>query len=198
VKFPVLLGKIKACDICAAHLPCGPRPLLQAAPRARIRIAGQAPGIRAHDSGVPFDDPSGDRLREWMGIDKVDFYDADKVAIVPMGFCYPGTGRSGDLAPRAECAPQWRDTLLGCLPNIKITLVIGMYAQKYHLPDNRHANLTQTVRAWRDFMPQALPLPHPSPRNNRWLSKNQWFAAEVLPQLNRAVAAALSPAPSSD
>ena len=194
MKFPVLLKKIRACDICAANLPQGPRPLLQASPQARVLIAGQAPGIRAHDSGVPFDDPSGDRLREWMGIDKAAFYDAEKVAIVPMGFCYPGTGSSGDLAPRAECAPQWRDTLLECLPNIKITLVIGTYAQKYHLPDNPHGNLTKTVHAWRDFLPHALPLPHPSPRNNRWLSKNPWFETEVLPQLARTVAAALSSA----
>lgn len=190
--FSGLLAQIRACDTCTAHLRHCPRPLLQADPRARILVAGQAPGIRAHNSGVPFDDPSGDRLRGWMDIDKADFYDASKVAIVPMGFCYPGTGRSGDLAPRAECAAQWRTRLLAKLPDIQITLVIGQYAQEYHLPANPHANLTQTVRAWRDFWPRALPLPHPSPRNNRWLRQNPWFEAEVLPQLSRSVAAALS------
>lgn len=187
-----LLAEVRACAICAVHLPHGPRPVLQAEARARILIASQAPGLRVHNSGIPFDDRSGDRLREWMGIDRGDFYDPGKIAIVPMGFCYPGTGRSGDLPPRAECAPQWRQPLLAHMPSIKLTLVIGKYAQQYHLPSNPHANLTATVRAWREFWPQTFPLPHPSPRNNIWLRKNPWFEEEVLPQLCRSVKGALS------
>ncbi|MEM7020994.1 MAG: uracil-DNA glycosylase family protein [Pseudomonadota bacterium] len=187
-----LLTDVRACQICATHLPHGARPVLQAGQHARILIAGQAPGRRVHGSGVPFDDPSGDRLRAWMGIGKDEFYDSRKIAILPMGFCYPGAGRSGDLPPRAECAPQWRQRLLAQMPEIKLTLVIGQYAQAYHLPGNPHANLTATVRAWREFWPQALPLPHPSGRNNIGLRKNPWFEAEVLPQLQRSVADLLS------
>ena len=187
-----LLADVRACQICAAHLPHGARPVLQADRRARILIAGQAPGRRVHGSGIPFDDPSGDRLRDWMGIGKDDFYDPRKIAILPMGFCYPGAGRSGDLPPRAECAPQWRRRLLAQMPEIKLTLVIGHYAQAYHLAGNPHANLTATVRAWREFWPRTLPLPHPSPRNNIWLRKNPWFEDEVLPQLRRSVADLLS------
>ena len=191
MSLPQLLPRIRACDTCVAHLPCGPRPLLQAHPDARVLIAGQAPGKRAHDSGVPFDDPSGDRLREWRGIGPTEFYDARKVAIVPMGFCYPGTGRSGDLAPRSECAPLWRERVLAGMPKLQLTLVIGQYAQRYHMPDNPHSTLTETVRAWQAAGPGILPLPHPSPRNNRWLSRHPWFEAEVLPHLRRVVAAAL-------
>ncbi len=181
---------VKKCRICEEFLPLGPRPVLQAHADARILIAGQAPGRRVHESGVPFDDPSGDRLREWMGIDKETFYDPKQIAILPMGFCYPGTGKSGDLPPRPECAPTWRDDLLRCLPNITLTLVIGQYAQRWHL-EQTGRNLTDTVRAWRDFGPSVVPLPHPSPRNNIWLKRNPWFSESLLPSLGNRVAKAL-------
>ncbi len=188
-----LSNDVRACEICAAHLPHGPRPIIQADKAARILIAGQAPGRKVHESGILFDDKSGDRLREWMGIDAETFYDAKQIAILPMGFCYPGTGKSGDLPPRPECAPQWRESLLTQLPNIELTLVIGQYAQAYHLPDNTHANLTETVKAWKEFWPSTLPLPHPSPRNNIWLRKNPWFEKDVLKQLRRSVKKLLEP-----
>jgi uracil-DNA glycosylase len=168
----------------------GPRPVLQLDPKARILIAGQAPGRRVHESGVPFDDPSGDRLREWLGISREVFYDARKVAILPMGFCYPGTGKSGDLPPRPECAEAWRHELLEQLPQIQLTLVIGQYAQKWHLP-NLEKNLTETVRAWQNFGDGIIPLPHPSPRNNIWLKKNPWFSESLLPELKKAAQQAL-------
>lgn len=187
MSFTSLLNDVKACEICAAHLPHGTRPVIQIDKAARILIAGQAPGRKVHESGVLFDDKSGDRLREWMGVDADTFYDPKKIAILPMGFCYPGTGKSGDLPPRPECAPQWRESLLAQLPNIELTLVIGQYAQAYHLPDNAHANLTETVKAWKEFWPGTLPLPHPSPRNNIWLRKNPWFEKDVLTQLRRSV-----------
>lgn len=187
-----LLKEVRACDICAAALPHGTRPALQAGSGARILIAGQAPGRKVHDSGVLFDDPSGDRLRDWLQVDREIFYDPDKLAILPMGFCYPGAGRSGDLPPRPECARLWRQPLLDLLPNIEMTLVVGQYAQAHHLPDNPHKNLTKTVRAWQDFWPRALPLPHPSPRNNIWMRKNPWFEADVLPALRDAVHRILS------
>lgn len=168
----------------------GPRPVLQAHPDAKILIAGQAPGRRVHDSGVPFDDASGDRLREWMGVDKETFYDPRCIAILPMGFCYPGTGKSGDLPPRPECAETWRPDLLHFLPNIVLTLVIGQYAQRWHLGKTGR-NLTETVRAWRDFDPGVVPLPHPSPRNNIWLKRNPWFSEALLPSLGKRVQKAL-------
>jgi uracil-DNA glycosylase len=185
-----LLREVRACQRCP--LPHGPRPVLQAGRRARILVAGQAPGRRVHESGVPFQDPSGERLRAWMGIPREVFYDASKVAILPMGFCYPGTGRSGDLPPRPECAPTWRERLLARLPRVELTLVIGTWAQAYHLGDERGEDLTATVRAWRDYWPERLPLPHPSPRNNPWLRKNGWFEREVLPALRSRVATLLA------
>ncbi len=187
-----LLKEVRACDICAASLPHGTRPVLQAGAKARILIAGQAPGRKVHESGVLFDDPSGDRLRDWLQVDRDVFYDSDKLAILPMGFCYPGAGKSGDLPPRPECAPQWRRALLDLLPNIELTLVVGQYAQAHYLPDNPYKNLTETVRAWQDFWPCALPLPHPSPRNNIWMRKNPWFEDDVLPALRDAVDRILS------
>lgn len=188
--FTKLMNEVRACRLCEPHLPAGARPVLQADPAARILVAGQAPGRRVHESGIPFDDPSGDRLRDWLGLGREDFYDATKLAILPMGFCYPGTGRSGDLAPRPECAPAWRAPLLDRLPNIELTLVIGRYAMAHHLPAAK-GNLTETVRAWRDHGGRLIPLPHPSPRNNRWLKKNPWFEAELLPELRRATSMAL-------
>lgn len=184
--FKALLGEIAACTICASSLPHGPRPVLQADPRARVLIAGQAPGRRVHESGVPFDDPSGDRLRRWMGLGSDDFYDASKVAIVPMGFCYPGTGSSGDLPPRSECAPAWRESVLKGLAGIELTLVLGAYAQKWHLPGGKRS-VTDAVTAWRDEWPKILPLPHPSPRNRAWFSRNPWFEDEVVPALQKRI-----------
>jgi len=183
----LLLKEVRACTICAASLANGPRPVLQVDSRARILVAGQAPGRKVHESGVPFDDASGDRLREWMGLDRTAFYDPGLVALLPMGFCYPGTGKSGDLPPRPECAPAWRMRLLASMPNIELTLVIGQYAQAWHLPGSASQTLTDTVRAWRDHWPALLPLPHPSPRNNIWLKKNPWFSIEVIAVLQERI-----------
>jgi uracil-DNA glycosylase len=191
-RLPLLLKEVRGCTICAAHLPRGPRPVLQADARARILIAGQAPGSKVHASGVPFDDASGERLRQWMGVGREQFYDPEIVAILPMGFCYPGTGKSGDLPPRRECAPQWRTRLLQAMPHIELTLVIGQYAMAWHLPNAATSNLTQTVRAWREHGSAVLPLPHPSPRNNIWLKANPWFALEVVPALQARVGSIVS------
>jgi uracil-DNA glycosylase len=188
--FSNLLTEVRDCTICAIHLPHVVRPVLQIHPQARILIAGQAPGRKVHESGIPFDDASGDRLREWMGISREVFYDPKQISILPMGFCYPGTGRSGDLPPRPECAPAWRGQLLSHLRNLRLTLVIGKYAQDFHLP-NAGKSLTETVRAWRENWPNVIPLPHPSPRNNIWLKQNPWFAGELLPVLKERVAVIL-------
>jgi len=185
-----LLREVRACRLCESSLPLGPRPVLQVDGRARILVAGQAPGRQVHESGVPFDDPSGERLREWMGIGREVFYDASAVAILPMGFCYPGGGRSGDLPPRPECAPAWRGSLLAHLPCVELTLVIGRYAQAWHLGAARDG-VTETVRGWRRGWPRLLPLPHPSPRNRIWLRKNPWFEREVVPAMRRRVASLL-------
>ena len=185
--FTSLLTEVRACTICAEQLPHGPRPVLQFHQKARILIAGQAPGRRVHESGVPFDDVSGDRLREWMGVTREVFYDPEQIAILPMGFCFPGTGKTGDLPPRAECAPAWRERLLRRLSNLRLTLVVGQYAQAYHLLGGSKSSLTETVRLWRTYWPGSVPLPHPSPRNNIWLRQNPWFAAELLPALRQRV-----------
>lgn len=181
-----LLTDIRACDLCQAALPHGVNPVLQIDPAARILIAAQAPGRKVHETNVPFNDASGDRLRTWMGISRETFYDPAQVAILPMGFCYPGKGKSGDLPPRTECAPAWRARLIQQLPNIELTLVIGTYAQGYHLPD-RPATLTQTVAAWQNYFPALIPLPHPSPRNNIWLKRNPWFEVQLLPVLQQQI-----------
>ncbi len=184
-----LIGRIRACRLCAPHLPHDPRPVLRASSTARLCIAGQAPGTRVHRSGLPFNDPSGDRLRRWMGIDRDQFYDTGRVAIVPMGFCFPGLDdKGGDLPPRKECAREWRAALFALMPRIELTLLVGRYAQNWHLQKRTHATLTATVAAWRDYLPDYLPLPHPSWRNNAWLKKNPWFEEEVLPELRRRVA----------
>lgn len=189
--FASLLDEVRACVLCAEHLPLGPRPVLQAHPSARILIAGQAPGRKVHETGVPFNDASGDRLRAWLGISRDVFYDARQVAILPMGFCFPGTGKSGDLPPRPECAPAWRAALLSHLQRLQLTLVIGQYAQAYHLPD-AGPTLTDTVQGWRAHWPHTVPLPHPSPRNNPWLKRNPWFEAELIPALQARVAQVLA------
>ncbi|GGC96749.1 uracil-DNA glycosylase family protein [Undibacterium terreum] len=186
-KLDRLLTEIRACTLCAEHLPLGPRPVVQMGSTARILIAGQAPGRKVHATGTPFDDASGERLRDWLGMSKEIFYDPAIVAILPMGFCYPGTGKSGDLPPRPECAATWRAKALSLLPNIELTLVIGQYAQAYHLPGNK-ATLTELVQAWREHGPAIIPLPHPSPRNNIWLKRNPWFQAELLPELREQIA----------
>ena len=183
----ILLDEIKDCQECAADLPLGPRPILAASQKAKILIIGQAPGVRVHQSGVAWDDPSGERLREWMGISLAGFYDLTKVALVPMGFCYPGTGATGDLPPRRECAPLWHNRLFRELNHVKLTLLVGRYAQASRLGVRNKLTLTKTVQAWRDFTPSYLPLPHPSPRNNRWMKSNPWFLGEVVPYLKRRV-----------
>jgi uracil-DNA glycosylase len=188
--FATLLRRVRACTLCAGELPHGPRPVLQLHSAARILIAGQAPGRKVHQSGVPFDDPSGDRLRAWLGITRETFYDPTQVAILPMGFCYPGTGKSGDLPPRPECAPAWRPELLAHLKEVQLTLVIGQYALAYHLP-NQKASVTEAVQNWKAGWPHTVPLPHPSPRNNRWLKRHPWFEEEVLPALKGRVAEVL-------
>ena len=186
--FPKLLKDIRACRICEAHLPHEPRPVLRAKPSARLVIAGQAPGTRVHASGMPFTDPSGDRLRDWLGVDKDTFYDDTKIAIVPMGFCFPGLdAKGGDLPPRKECAPAWRDKVFAGLKQVELTLLIGMYAQAWHLKDRRKETLTDTVKAWRQYGPDYIPMPHPSWRNNAWAKKNPWFEEDLLPHLRKRV-----------
>jgi uracil-DNA glycosylase len=182
-----LLTGIRACRICEAKLPLGPRPVLQAHAEARILIVGQAPGARVHASGVPWDDASGRRLRSWLDVDADTFHDATRFAIVPMGFCYPGRGKGGDNPPRPECAPLWLDRLLAQLPAIRLTLLIGRYAQQHFLGSARKSSLTDTVRAWHDYGPAILPLPHPSPRNQAWIKRNPWFELDVVPELRARV-----------
>lgn len=183
MSLPALLTQIRTCTLCAEHLPLGPRPVVQADARARILIAGQAPGTKVHATGIPFNDPSGDRLRTWLGLSREVFYDATQVALVPMGFCYPGRGTSGDLPPRPECAATWRKALLDQLPHIQLTIVLGRYALDYHLPDCKGSSVTACVQDWRKHGPHVVPLPHPSPRNTLWLRRNPWFEAELLPEL---------------
>ena len=183
-----LLAAIRACRLCEADLPLGPKPTLVAAASARILIAGQAPGTRVHATGIPWNDASGDRLRAWLALDRTAFYDARRIAIVPMGFCYPGKNASGDLPPRPECAATWHDSLLDLLPNVRLIVAAGSYAHAYHLGRRRKATLTETVRAWRTFRPKVVPIPHPSWHNTRWLKQNPWFEAETIPYLRARVA----------
>jgi uracil-DNA glycosylase len=184
--FGKLMKRIAACRLCAEHLPLGPRPVFQADPAARVLVVGQAPGRRVHETGRPFDDPSGVRLREWLGVDEATFYDAKRIALVPMGFCYPGTGAGGDLPPRPECAPAWRAELLAHLTRAQITIVLGQYAQAYHLPGRRRS-VAEAVGAWRDTWPELVPMPHPSPRNQRWFRNHQWFEGQVVPAVRERV-----------
>ncbi len=187
-----LLCAARACRVCAAELPLGPRPVLRVRATARLLIVSQAPGTRVHESGLPFDDPSGDRLRAWLAVDRETFYDRDRVAFLPMGLCYPGRNpRGGDNPPRAECAPLWHPPLLAALPAVELTLLVGGYAQRRYLAGRRHRNLTETVRAWADCGPAVLPLPHPSWRNTGWLKRHSWFEAELVPELRARVHALL-------
>lgn len=181
-----LLVDVRACTICHG-LPLGPKPLLQAGADSKILIAGQAPGSKTHDKGRPFDDLSGKRLRQWLGVTEAQFYNPDIFAIIPMGFCFPGTGKGGDLPPRNECAPQWRQPLLDRLPRLELTLVLGQYALDWHLGDAKSKSLTDTVKRWEEFWPGLLPLPHPSPRNIRWFKANPWFEDRVVPVLQERV-----------
>jgi len=185
--YQVFLEQLRGCTLCASQLPLPPKPIVQLQPEARILIAGQVPGRRAHDSGRPFADASGIRLRNWMGISEAEFYDPKIIAILPMGFCYPGKGPSGDLSPRPECAEHWRLRCLALLPHVDLTLLVGQYAQWWHLGYNGRTGLTETVKNWKSFWPDHVPLPHPSPRNNGWLKKNPWFEQEMLPELRANV-----------
>ena len=183
-----LLAEARACRLCEHHLPLGPRPVLRAAPAARLMIVGQAPGTRVHETGIPWNDRSGERLRDWLQIPAEVFYDESKVAIVPMGFCYPGVdAKGGDKPPRPECAPLWHPPLREALQNVELTLLVGMYAQAHYLGRRRQKTLTETVRHWRDYLPDFLPLPHPSWRNTAWLKKNPWFEKDLLPVLRKRV-----------
>ena len=183
-----LLREIDVCQVCATCLPLGPRPVLSAAKSARLLIIGQAPGSKVHQSGVPWSDASGDRLRDWMGIDTSVFYDKTKVAIVPMGFCYPGASESGgDNPPRPECATLWHERLIKYLSRVELTLLVGQYAHRRYLGPKRKTSLTQTVRAFADYGPEFLPLPHPSWRSAIWVKKNPWFEQEIVPSLRKAI-----------
>ena len=181
-----LLGEIRACTVCAESLQAGPRPIVQASSTARLVVIGQAPGRKVHESGVPWDDPSGRTLRSWLGVTDEEFYDPAHVAIVPMGFCYPGKGTSGDLPPRPECAPLWHEPLLDHLPDDRLTVIIGQYAQARYL-DDREPTLTETVARWADYLPDRIVMPHPSPRNRHWLTKNPWFEDKAIPALRARV-----------
>jgi uracil-DNA glycosylase len=188
----LLLREVRACRLCEAQLPLGPRPVLRASETARMLIVGQAPGTLVHGSGIPWSDASGMRLREWLRLDRDHFYDESRVAIVPMGFCYPGRGAAGDLPPRPECSQTWHPRLLPMLGEVKLTLLIGQYSQAYFLGEKRKKTLTDTVAAWREYAPRYFPLPHPSPRNVGWFKHNPWFDAEVVPALRHAVADAMA------
>lgn len=187
-----LLLRIRACRLCEAQLPLGANPVLRAQASARLLIVGQAPGMKVHESSIPWNDASGIRLRHWLGLDREQFYDGRRIAIVPMGFCYPGKGTAGDLPPRPECAPTWHPQLLPLLPNIRLTLLIGHYAQAGFLGAARGRTLTDTVREHARYQPRYFPLPHPSPRNQLWVASNPWFDAEVVPALRQAVAESLA------
>lgn len=186
LSLPQLITKIRCCTVCQPVLSHECKPILQAGNKARILIAGQAPGRAAHQSGIPFDDASGDRLRLWLGMDKSQFYHPDITAILPMGFCFPGSAKQGDLPPRPECAALWRQSLLDRLTNIRLTLVIGQYAQRYHFGDDG-LSLTARVQQWQQYWPDIIPLPHPSPRNHFWLRRNPWFEQQLLPQLQQRI-----------
>ncbi len=180
-----LISEIKNCTICLPHLSHGVNPIFSASSRSKIVIIGQAPGSIVHRTGIPWDDNSGDRLRSWLDVSKKQFYDKEIFALIPMGFCYPGKGKNGDLPPRPECAPKWHDPILDQITNKELILLIGNYAQKYYLKGSVKNTLTDTVKSYADYLPKYLPLPHPSPRNNIWLKKNDWFEESIIPELRR-------------
>ena len=181
----------RACRLCEDVLPQAPRPVFRAGARARVLIVGQAPGRRVHETGIPWNDPSGDVLREWLALERGAFYDRSRIAIVPVGLCYPGTVGGADLPPPARCAPTWQPRFRAALPRIELTLLVGGYAQRHYLEDRRKRTLTETVRAFREYLPEFLPLPHPSWRNKAWLRKNPWFARVVVPELRRRIRSAV-------
>ncbi|MDO6460458.1 uracil-DNA glycosylase family protein [Granulosicoccaceae sp. 1_MG-2023] len=189
--FDSLLAGVRACRLCEATLPQPPRPVLQASATARILIVGQAPGRLAHEAGRPFSDPSGERLRRWLGVDETVFYDASRIALLPMGFCFPGSGKGGDLPPPPACAQAWRADLLAAMPEVALTVILGRYAIDWHLPQARRQSLSAVTAAWRDYWPQLLPMPHPSPRNHRWLKQNPHVEADIVPALQARVAGLL-------
>lgn len=182
-----LLTEIRNCEVCKKHLPLGPRPIVSAHVDSKSAIIGQAPGSKVHATGVPWDDPSGKQLRKWLGVTDEQFYDEKLFALIPMGFCYPGKGKSGDLPPRPECEPLWHQKLLQQMPNLKFSILIGQYAQNHYLGSRRERTLTETVRNFKNYLPDYFVLPHPSPRNRFWLTKNPWFDKEVLPELRGLV-----------
>jgi uracil-DNA glycosylase family 4 len=186
-----LLQDIRNCKVCEKHLEYGVNPIMAASPNSKIVLIGQAPGRIVHNSGIPWNDKSGDNLRNWLGIDKSKFYDTDLIALIPMGFCYPGTGKTGDLPPRPECAPLWHNQLFAFMPKVELILLVGQYAQNYYLGKAAKATLTETVAHFDTYLPQYFPLPHPSPRNNIWQAKNSWFASDVLPELKNRVEAVI-------
>ena len=183
-----LINEIKQCNVCEPFLINGVNPVLNATENSQIAIIGQAPGSIVHKTGIPWDDKSGERLRQWLGITDGHFYNPEIFAIIPMGFCYPGKGKSGDLPPRKECAPLWHKRLFDQMPNLKLTLLVGSYAQAYYLGDKRLKTLTETVKNYKSYLPEYLPLPHPSPRNNIWLAKNEWFEKDILSFLRDTIA----------
>lgn len=182
-----VIKEVRNCRICEAHLPLGPRPIVHMSSTARLMIIGQAPGLKVHESGIPWNDASGDRLRDWIGLSKPLFYNEKVIAIMPMGFCYPGRGKTGDLPPRKECFQLWHRKLLANLPNLKLILLVGSYSINSYLPETRKKTLTETVRSWQDYLPNFLPFPHPSPLNNLWLHKNRWFEEEALPKMKTII-----------
>ncbi|WP_296383504.1 uracil-DNA glycosylase family protein [Winogradskyella sp.] len=182
-----LLHDISQCTICKAHLPLGPRPVATAHINSKIIIIGQAPGTKVHESGIPWDDQSGKKLRQWLNVTDEQFYNTENFAIIPMGFCYPGKGKTGDLPPRSECAPQWHEQLLDKMPNVELVILIGAYAQKYYLKDKAKRNLTETVGEYKTYLPKYFPIPHPSPTNRFWRSKNPWFEELVVSELQKSV-----------
>lgn len=182
-----LLKDIKDCRICEAHLSHGPNPVVSFSRNSKIIIIGQAPGIKVHESGIPWNDASGERLRDWMGVSENEFYDTKRFGIVPMGFCYPGKGKSGDLPPRSECAEAWMDKVLKSLQKVELIILIGQYSQMYFLGNNKKNTLTETVKSWEEYLPDYFVLPHPSPRNNIWLKKNDWFLKKTVPELRKTV-----------
>lgn len=184
-----LLEEIRKCKVCLPELPGGVNPVIEASTESKIAIIGQAPGRIVHKSGIPWQDKSGDRLREWLNVSEEQFYNPKIFAIIPMGFCYPGKGKSGDLPPRKECAPLWHQKLFNSIPNLQLSLLIGAYAQSYYLGNRKMKTLTETVKNFAEYLPQYLPLPHPSPRNNIWLSKNKWFEHKVLHLLREEIRA---------
>jgi len=182
-----LLKEIASCTVCKEDLLLGPRPIVSAHPKSKLVIIGQAPGTVVHKTGIPWDDKSGENLRNWMGIKKEDFYNPEEVAIIPMGFCYPGKGKTGDLPPRKECAPLWHNALLNNLKEVKLVLLIGKYAQDYYLQKLAKRTLTETVKNYNEYLPKYFVLPHPSPRNNIWQAKNEWFKRLVVPALQEQI-----------